>query len=164
MFVIFYIPYCIFICTHDVGTVDTFKRSTHMSLMATNFAGRWCFTHNFKFYTCLQLKTRLFTDVLFVDVQFVPLIWFNLTWCSSNSLNSYIKSVNTVLFNPQNYFQKASSPLRGHQTRFKVHILSQPAYHCDHRRMIKALQHRDERKTSDKSQQLYHCNTYDLLV
>lgn len=43
-------------------------------------------------------------------------------WCSSNSLNSYVKSVNTVLFNLPNYFQKASSALRGHQTRFKVHI------------------------------------------
>ncbi len=77
--------------------------------------------------------------MLFVDVQFVSLIWFNLTWCSGNSLNSYIKSVNTVLFNLQNYFQKASSPLRGHQTRFKVHILSQPAYHRDHRRTREAL-------------------------
>lgn len=64
---------------------------------------------------------------------------FRLTPCSGNSLNSYIKSVNTVLFNLQNYFQKASSPLRGHQTRFKVHVLSQPAFHHDHRRMREAL-------------------------
>lgn len=56
-----------------------------------------------------------------------------LTRCSSNSLNSYIKSVNTVLFNLQNYFQKASPPMRGHQMRFKVHILSQPAFHREHR-------------------------------
>lgn len=64
---------------------------------------------------------------------------FCLTRCSGNSLNSYIKSVNTVLFNLQNYFQKASSPLRGHQTRLKVHVLSQPAFQRDHRRTREAL-------------------------
>ena len=57
--------------------------------------------------------------MLSVNVQFVPLIRSNLTWCSSNSLNSYIKSVNTVLLNLQNYFQRARPPLRGHQTRFR---------------------------------------------
>ena len=74
------------------------------------------------FCTCPQLNAQLFTRVLLVALQFVSLIGLNLTRCSSNSLNGDIKSVNTVLFNPQNYFQKASSPLRGHQTRFKVHV------------------------------------------
>lgn len=126
---------------------------------AVTIESAWCLTCNFKFCTCLQLKAQLLTDALFVDVQFVALIWFNMTLCSSNSLNGYIKSVNTVLFNPQNYFQKATLPLRGHQTRFKVDILSQPAYHRDRCRMREALREKGERKSRDKSEWLWSFNT-----
>lgn len=63
-----------------------------------------------------------------------------------------------MLFNLQNYFQKASSPLRGHQTRFKVHILSQPAYHRDHRRMREALH------TKMKKRRETNLNDYITLI
>lgn len=97
------------------------------------------FLFSFKTHTFCFNVAEWLTHGLLVRCAVSLSFRFSLTRCSGNSLNSYIKSVNTVLFNLQNYFQKASSPLRGHPTRFKVHVLSQSAFHRDHRRMREAL-------------------------